>query len=650
MKGVIIGTDLLQNDNGDVKVLEINTSVGIYQDSNEYFDFDGFITLLLDNSINELHFIFDSDGINIQNTPNFGLNESDRELPFLSRLKRKSEENNITFYEYEVMSNSITVPFIEDAPNKFILRQAYDSTALIDSEYSSDKAKFQDLILGSGIDVDTYINTDEIQINTINDVGVSEHPNLLVKYRYPGYDTKIYPQIYNAPNDEVLTNLKTTLGEDYIIQKYIYSENNLVDNRYTVIRSMDIFYGPNLDVFHLGSFTSSALVERSVWEDEIEDSNTGLLNNKTRVKYINGSVSDNNEIIYHVDQDTKIVDSNGNLISIDDISVGTTLKSITINGLDNDTPPSQFFSTVNHISTNINFMDTNVVEMKSQPYEGLFIKITLEDGTVWSDIHKTNLYVELSGTTDTVFRRVNMLNVGDKILSVNKVTNEVIAISITDLEVTYESKMLYEIDVEESDLFLSSIGDDNSILKLAIQHNPCYNCNGWNCGSWSCSSYCGACGGCFAEGTEITTPNGTKKIEEFEENDYVKSLDTENNELVNKTSYKLSSFDYEGPLVIINGIKTKATIGHPFAVKDKDGILKWAAYDKEQDSTYFDDGVLIFNLSDEEFSINLNGEWTKIVNIEFEPYNGKVYNISVEGTHNYIANNILVHNVEKKIT
>ncbi len=242
-----------------------------------------------------------------------------------------------------------------------------------------------------------------------------------------------------------------------------------------------------------------------------------------------------------------------------------------------------------------------------------------------------------------------MLRVGDKILSVNKVTNEVTSIAITNLEVTYETKTIYEIDVEESDLFLTSIGDDNSILKLAIQHNPCYWCSGSNCGNWSCSSYCPQCS-CFAEGTEILTPNGVKRIEEIEENDYVKSLDTENNQFINKKSYKLSSFDYNGPLVIINGIKTMATVGHPFAVKDKEGILKWAAYDKEIDATYFDDGVLVFNLTEDEYSINLNGEWVKIESIELEQYNGKVYNISVEDTHNYVANNILVHNVEKKFT
>lgn len=652
MKGVIIGTDLLQNDNGDVKVLEINSNVGIYQDSNEYFDFDGFVTLLLDNSINELHFIFDANGVNIQNTPAYGPAESaiQPQLTFLSRLKTKCEENNITFFEYELTTNSITVPFIEDASNKFILRQAYDSTALIDSEYCSDKFKFQDLISGSGIDIETYANSNDVQVtDTLTNIEIGNNPNLLVKYRFPGYDTKKYPELYNAPNVGVLTDLKTTLEENYLLQKYVYSSNNIVENKHTVIRSMDIFYGPNLDVFHLGSVTISSLVKSNVWEDEIEDVSTGLLSNKTRVKYINGNVTDLKLLTYHVDQETNIVDSNGNLISIGDINVGTSLKSITINGLDGN-PPSEFFSTVENLETNINFIDTTVVEMKSQLYNGLFIKITLEDGTVWSDLSSTNLYIELSGTTDTVFRRVNMLRVGDKILSVNKVTNEVTSIAISDLEVTYETKTIYEIDVEESDLFLTSIGDDNSILKLAIQHNPCYGCGWASCGAYSCTNDCLECSGssCFAEGTEIRTPNGSKKIEDFRENDYVKSFDIENNEFINKKSYKLSSFDYDGPLLIINGIKTKATIGHPFAVKDKYGNLKWAAYDKEMDSTFFNDGVVVFNLLEDEYSINLNGEWVKIDNIELEPYNGKVYNISVEDTHNYIANNILVHNVDKK--
>ena len=50
-------------------------------------------------------------------------------------LKEKCAENNIGFTEYPVPVNSVTVPYIEDAPNKFILRQSYDTTALVDETY-----------------------------------------------------------------------------------------------------------------------------------------------------------------------------------------------------------------------------------------------------------------------------------------------------------------------------------------------------------------------------------------------------------------------------------------------------------------------------------------------------------------------------------
>ncbi len=50
-------------------------------------------------------------------------------------------------------------------------------------------------------------------------------------------------------------------------------------------------------------------------------------------------------------------------------------------------------------------------------------------------------------------------------------------------------------------------------------------------------------------------------------------------------------------------------------------------------------------------SLNINnvildedGYWTKIKKIETEPYNGKVYDLTVENNHNYLVNNIIVHN------
>ena len=46
--------------------------------------------------------------------------------------------------------------------------------------------------------------------------------------------------------------------------------------------------------------------------------------------------------------------------------------------------------------------------------------------------------------------------------------------------------------------------------------------------------------------------------------------------------------------------------------------------------------------------VNINGEWKLIEKLELEPYQGIVYNITVEETHTFIANKFVVHNFEKK--
>jgi intein/homing endonuclease len=56
----------------------------------------------------------------------------------------------------------------------------------------------------------------------------------------------------------------------------------------------------------------------------------------------------------------------------------------------------------------------------------------------------------------------------------------------------------------------------------------------------------------------------------------------------------------------------------------------------------------VIKLEVKEHKINLNGEWVTIDKIELKPYNGLVYNITVEDTHNYIVENVLVHNMPVK--
>lgn len=653
MKGVIVGTDLLQDENGELKVLEINTSVGLYQDGNQYLDLTEFFNILNSNSINELHFIFNESDVNIQNTKNYqsqnlgnGTNQY-TQFTFRHMLETNCVSNGIVYHEYEVPNNAITVPYIEDTDNKFILRLSYDSTAVIDSEYCGDKYNFQELISGATFSINTYSSSPDLNINTFNEIMSGGTPNAIVKYRYPDYDKKQYPEVYILSDETQLTNLKNSLPTDYYLQEYVYGELNIVNGRNSVIRSIDIIYGGELTVCHLGSYTASSLVRNDVWVDEVDEL-TGKITNKSRVKYINGFTTDSNRIVYHVDDDTKVVSSVDTLLDMSQIEVGTQLKTVNITNLPDQ---AEFFtSSLSETENGLTFGTTTVQQLKSQTYDGLFLNIQLEDGTSWSDVPGTNVYVEHSGSNVTSFKRVNTLTVGDKILSLANNDNTISSIEITGITVTYENKTIYEVDVEESDLFLTSIGDENSVLKLMIQHNPCYSCNSWNpCGSWGCQSYCPSCDSCFIGETEITTETGYKNIKDIEVGDIVMSYLEGSEVTIPRTVTGLFDADYLGGLVIINGIKTNATVGHPFAVKNELGELKWAAYDKNVDLDYINENIVINNLTDEKYSFNLNGEWVEIKTIEIEPFKGKVYNISVDGTHNYFANSILVHNVDKKV-
>ena len=180
MKGTIIGTDLLEKDDS-VKILEINTNTTIFNSGADMLDYDAFFSVLTGNSINELHFIY---------------TESSSHLPLPSEyrfeeiLKEKCDILNISYHPYVMPRNSVTVPYIEDSPNKFILRQSFDTTALVDETYCADKFEFFNLMSGSTYAPETYFSSGIMAVNSLNSADYTnlDHPNLIVKPRNPEYD------------------------------------------------------------------------------------------------------------------------------------------------------------------------------------------------------------------------------------------------------------------------------------------------------------------------------------------------------------------------------------------------------------------------------------------------------------------------------
>lgn len=487
MKGVIIGSDLLEH-NGDVKFLEINTNTTIYNQGAEMLDYDSLFSILSSSAITEFHYIWtETDAF----TPLY------EPYKFKKILEERCSGSNISFTEYVVPLGSITVPYIEDTPTKFILRQAYDTTALVDETYCADKFEFFNLMSGSNYVPNTYQSGSNLGIDmfTYLDVSNPTHPNVLIKARYPNYDKGLYPEIHTLNTQEELDNIKENLPSDYLLQEFIYSDDNLVEDRYSILRSIDIFYGPNLDVINMGGYKQSTIIPISKFENEFISGSTKL-DQKSRYKYITKTI-DNVQHEYHTDEDSMVVDYTGSLQRADTIQLGTYIRSIDFvdfngnhgaNFEEGKLDVLGWESTLQQSRDTLTQLTSSLNHISSASVDTMFIRVTLTDGRNWIDSPACTYYIEESGSSATRFEVLNKMYVGDKIVITNAETSELTTLEIAGLEMEHAKMTVYALDFEPSDLFLVDLGGDN----FGVMHNPCW-CPWSSCGDWCFSSYCPGC-------------------------------------------------------------------------------------------------------------------------------------------------------------
>lgn len=487
MKGTIIGTDFLQKGES-VKVIEINTNTTIFNDGAEMLDYDGLFSVLISNNIDQLHFIYTAGSSFLPTNAS--------SFVFEDKLKEKCLENNISYHPYVVPENSVTVPYIEDSANKFILRQAFDTTALIDEKYCADKFEFGNLMSGSTYSTSTFFVDSELGVNQITSVNLENpnQPNYVIKARYPSYDIQNYPAIYSLDSQNDLDDLKTSVPTDHLIQEFIYDEQNIVDGKWSVIRSIDIIYGGELDVINMGGYKQSAIIPLNFAANEFVEG-TKKYNQKTRFKYINKRMDNSVGFDYHVDNETQILDYNGLLVDVDDIQLGSFAKSINFTDLNgNSIGDVESITTFGWDGTfsktieSLTDVTTTLVGKRSINVDTIFIKITLENGLTWDDSPSATYYFEEEGLLSTRWDKVNNMRIGDKLIVRNNTTNQLETVAITNLEMVYAQKTIYDLDFEDSDLFLVDIGNG----LFGIMHNSCWCC--YNpCGHWCCDNGCPVC-------------------------------------------------------------------------------------------------------------------------------------------------------------
>lgn len=493
MKGVLIGTDYLEQGDS-VKILEINTNSAMFNGGVEMLDLTPLFNTLISNNITEFHYIFTED------TSALPMGTGNK---FLDTIQYFCNENNITFYEYQVCRNSVTVPYIEDDDNKFILRQAYDTYAIIDSLYTSDKIGFFSMMSGSSYIPKTYFSSSEDNlffdsIDTLDFDNLSQ-PNLIEKDRYPSYNNSSYPKISILPNLTSLEEKKENISENqnHLLQEFIYDEKNVVDGYYSVIRTFDIIYGGNLDVINLGGYKQSSPVPLSFCDNNFV-SETFDLDSKSKTKYLN-KYDDKGLPIYHTDLESVIWMNDESLTRVDNMNEGDYIKTVTFGSasfIEHNTllpPPWEEKYDLQYVSESLEYVSSSLESKVSQSIDTLMIQITLETGEVIVDTPTCAYYIEESGSNATRFCHVNGLYVGDKIIVINKETKEFSTKEVTSLDILHKSNLeIYNLDFEPYDYFLV----DKESNEFMIMHNACTWCGRlWApCGTSSCDSTCPGCG------------------------------------------------------------------------------------------------------------------------------------------------------------
>jgi hypothetical protein len=145
MKAVIIGTDLLKDSNGNLRIIETNTNVDVHNKIVPNLDWDSFRQFLIDNSINNLHLIV-TEGNIIYSEKDGAFSTNLNDVTIKDKMEEIIGDLDGSFTFHQVAHNSITVPYIEDGDNTLIIRTSYDTTAVVDEEYTKDKVNFHRLI------------------------------------------------------------------------------------------------------------------------------------------------------------------------------------------------------------------------------------------------------------------------------------------------------------------------------------------------------------------------------------------------------------------------------------------------------------------------------------------------------------------------
>jgi len=610
MKGTLFSADFVKDSNGNLRLLELNTDTGIVQNELSNINLIEFGNILQTNNITELDIVY-KPAIHLQIVTHIS-NYITENCEFISSINLHDE--NI---------NTIYPTTIADASHKFILRLAYDESALFDSEYCKNRLNLYNLFTENNITdycVAYYHSSSSGVVDTLTrEINSSNIPDATIKDIDELFNPIDFFKIKNdfETNEENWNNfLNENAAEDKLIEQYHFHPSSVDNNNHiTSVRVLGIVYGSNLDFIQISTFKKSSIFELP---SSINlDSETNKIKDYHFYEFVtNMYKSDSNGIL----SSHEVLMEDDTWKEISEIQVGESVKSYYLNTSLQD--GSDLTSLMNHYEGNQfpsgSYMTSSLVVFKGSKnltYNSM-IEMIVDNDSLFAGVDKPYLIYD-SITNKTSFKPI--INVNKDTDYLYDVNGELIKVDEVNFYISSDDELTFiEMDVEDTDTYI--INGSTAFNSLVTHNSPC-----------------------FVEGTPILMEDGTSiNIENVKVGDRVLSFDFQKNESISsnvldifsKKVDKVVKYEFE------NGKELIATVDHPIYVIDKG----WSSYSETLSNTLYSletpvkeikigDVVKLYN--DNQVLINvkiLEGEYT-------------VYNLSkVETYRNYYANDILVHN------
>lgn len=610
MKGTFFSADFVRDKEDNLRLIEINTDTGIVEDQKSVLDWTDFINIIKENGIDTVEVTY----------------KASVQAPIIDSLAaalKTHVPNDVILKAILIDENNIFPGSSEDAPNKFILRMAYDELAILDSEYAKGTLNLLKLFVDNGHSADVvgfkhsskaYGDFDTLDYYLPNPINVPDFVTKTVEEEHASHNFYKLGRSTENKVDRILNFSEEQLTPHTVIEEYHYNPTAVEENggKVTSIRTFQIVYGSDLDLCYVAEYEIPAILQVPT---EISVDDAAISNVISSKHYYEFATNHIKNLRHGFLGDTKILDAEGNSVEIKDTVVGNTYKSYYINEAPNTDDIEIFenwsyagstFPVGSHVTSSV-----LVDKYEKETYTTEMTLLTFKNGNEIVLGGESRLLVYSIAEDKICYKKVLDITAEEyKIVAADT------ALEIEKVETVIfdEPQKAYALGLEEVDNFVL----DNGINGLSIgvfflvAHN------------------------CFIAGTEIKMADGSiKNIEDITDGDIVLSLNEVTKEVEPKAVYNIRQFSDETLITITleNGKVIVSTLDHPYYTEN----LTLASYNgTTTNGNKLKVGDALYTLGGEKSNIK---EITEL-NYTTTP----VYIFTVEDNHNFYANEILVHN------